>query len=118
MKFSGEIGFWEEDQEVRPGIWKPQIIEKHYTGDVMRNRRSFQKSSDQNNKFSISNQISILADLYARENWPSIRYVIWKGVKWEVTSVEENYPRLTLEIGGEWNENEDTKNSEDSGDNL
>lgn len=105
MKFSGEIGFWKEDVEVHPGIWKPEIIERHYTGDVLRNRRSFQGPNDQNETFTIANRISILGDLYARENWPSIRYIFWKGTKWKVTSVEEDFPRLLLEIGGEWNEN-------------
>lgn len=117
MKFSGEIGFWLGDEEVKPDVWKPKILEKHYTGDVLRNRRNFQGSNDQNKTFTISNQISILADLYARENWHSIRYICWKGTKWEVNSVEENYPRLTLEIGGEWNENE-RRPSEDSEGNL
>lgn len=32
MKFSGKIGFWIEDVEIKPGVFKPQIIEKDYTG--------------------------------------------------------------------------------------
>ena len=103
MKFSGEVGFWDEDEETVPGVWKPNIVEKHYSGDVLQNSRKFQSDSSQNDSFVVNNQISILADLYARENWPSIRYVIWKGTKWKVTSVKENYPRLILEIGGVYN---------------
>lgn len=117
MKFSGKIGFWEESHEMAPGVWKPSIVEKSYTGDILRSRRNFTGSNDQNKTFTINNRISILADLYARENWPSIRYIYWKGIKWEVNSVEEDYPRLMLEIGGVWNENEG-KSSESSGNNL
>lgn len=107
MKYSGEIGFWEGEKEVTPGVWRPSIRERHYVGDVLQNRRSFQPSQDsQNDEFVVNNRISILSDLYARQNWSSIKYVIWNGVKWNVKSVEVNYPRLVLEIGGYYNAKE------------
>lgn len=110
MKFVGKVGFWEEEVEVKPGVFRSDIIERSYTGDVYRNRRGFQAGENQQNKnLTINNQISILSDLYARNNWGSIRYVIWNEVKWEVTSVEVAYPRLVLEIGGVYNgENTET----------
>lgn len=101
MKFSGIVGFWEDEQEVKPGVWRPKIVEKKYVGDVLRNIRSFQQTQDsQTDEFNVNNRISILADLYARQNWSSIKYVEWNGVKWRVRNVEINYPRITLEIGG------------------
>lgn len=103
MKFSGKIGFWDEDIETSPGIYKPDIVERPYFGEVSRNNRSFQTGSSQNDEFQINNQISIISDLYAQQNWASIRYVLWNGVKWKVRSVVVEYPRLTLEIGGFWN---------------
>lgn len=105
MKFSGKIGFLVNEKEVSPGVWKPIIIERPYLGDVLRNRRSYQLTDKQNVDLEPSNQISILSDLYAQQNWNSIRYLIWNGVKWQVTSVEVSYPRLTLELGGVYNEN-------------
>lgn len=109
MKFSGTIGFWEKDVEVTPGVWKPYIVEKPYVGDIMRSYRKFDSSQYQNDDFRLNNQISILSDIYARKNFTSIRYVNWNGVKFKVSTVEINYPRLTLEIGGVYNheENED-----------
>lgn len=109
MKFYGVVGFYEGKKEVSPGIFRPSITEKKYYGDVLKNHRKFQPSSTQNDEFTISNQISILSDLYAQQNWNSIRYVIWNGVKWKVTSVEINYPRITLEIGGVYNGTETSK---------
>lgn len=104
MKFSGSVGFWEGDKQVKPGVFKPSIIEKPYTGDVYRYSRRFQtESNKQNDNLNVSNQISILSDLYMQRNWPSIKYVVWNGVKWKVTSVDVDYPRITLEIGGVWN---------------
>lgn len=104
MKFSGEIGFWMTEREVSPGVWQGEIQERHYTGEVSRSTRSFRESSDQlNDDFKVSNKISILSDLYAKQNWASIRYVKWNGAKLKVTSVEVGYPRLTLEVGGIYN---------------
>ena len=104
MKFSGKVGFWGDEKEISPGIWRPEIIERKYVGEVLRYSRRLQDSgSKQNPDLTISNQISILSDLYARQNWHAIRYIEWNGVKWEVTSIEMNYPRLILEIGGVYN---------------
>lgn len=101
MKYSGMIGFFVGEEETDPGIFVPVILERKYTGDVIRFKRGFQEKSDQQNReFTVNNQISILSDLYAKQNWNSIRYVVWNGIKWEVNSVEIGYPRLTLEIGG------------------
>lgn len=112
MKFYGTIGFWEGDTETSPGIWGPKILEREYTGDVYRfSRRSQNSSGKQNPDLTTSNQISILADLYALQNWASVRYVIWNGVRWSVTNVDINYPRITLELGGVYNGAEPPRSS-------
>lgn len=104
MKFSGMVGFWEGEQEVKPGVWRPRIVERKYVGEVLRNSRSFQQTQDsQTDEFNVNNRITILADLYARQNWSSIKYVEWNDVKWRVRNVEINYPRIILEIGGFYN---------------
>lgn len=104
MKFYGIIGFWEEDHAVAEDVWEPLIVEREYFGDISRNYRKFQPTQQQNDDFTVNAQISILADLYARQNWQSIRYVIWNGVKWKVNNVDgTQYPRLTMELGGVYN---------------
>lgn len=105
MKFYGSVGFWKEDVETKPGIWRSAIVDRLYFGDVLQNRRRFVNSQKQNDDFEVNNRISILSDLYAQQNWSSIKYVEWNGVKWKVTNVEVAYPRLILEIGGIYNEN-------------
>ena len=104
MKFYGKVGFWEGSVEVKPGEYKPRIFEKLYSGDVNWANRHFQPTENQNDDIKLNNQISILADLYSRQNFSSIRYVVWNGVKWRVTNVEVNYPRLVLTIGGVYND--------------
>lgn len=105
MKFSGKIGFWEKDEEMKPGVFKPKIVEKSYTGDVLRNIRRFQTvENQQNDNLVISNRLSILSDLYMQKNWSSIKYVFWNNVKWKVNSVDiGSYPRVIIELGGVYN---------------
>lgn len=104
MKFSGKVGFWEGDVEVKKGVYKPKIIEKSYVGDVTQNYRRFNETEFQNDDFVIQNRISIVSDLYAQENFMSIKYVVWKGKALKVKSVDvNNYPRIILEVGGVYN---------------
>lgn len=107
MKFFGKVGFWEPSKEIKPGIYKPSITEKEYYGDILRDYRKFQERPDyQNDDYLVTNQISILGDLYAHNHFSSIRYVLWGDTKWKVNKVEINYPRLILELGGVYNENQ------------
>lgn len=105
MKFVGVIGFWFEDVEVKPDVYKSYIVEKTYTGDVERDIRKFDNANDQANKnLNINNKISIVTNLYLEQNWGSIKYVKWKGVKWEVKSIDLSpYPRIYIELGGIYN---------------
>lgn len=105
MKFSGKIGFWQKDIETKPGVYKPEIIEKSYTGDVLKNTRRFQGAENQqNDNLVVNNRLSIISDLYLQNNWASIKYVLWNGVYLKVNSVDVgSFPRVILEIGGVYN---------------
>lgn len=103
MKFSGKVGFWMEDVETKPGIFQSTIVEKPYFGDVHKNVRRWEEGNQQNDKLKVNNSISILSDLFAQQNYTSIKYVIWNNVKLKVTQVTLDYPRINMEIGGVYN---------------
>lgn len=105
MKFSGRVGFWNGDKEIKPGLYKPNIIEKPYTGDILMDSRRFQPvENQQNDNLKLTNRLSIISDLYMQNNWSSIKYVLWNNVKWSVTSIDiTTYPRVILELGGVYN---------------
>lgn len=110
MKFAGKIGFWMENVEIKPGIFGDKMVERAYTGDVTRSYRKWNsQESSTLEDLRLNNQISILSDLYALQNWQSIKYVLWNGVYWKVNTVEVSSPRLILEIGGVWNGQTDEK---------
>lgn len=102
-KFSGVIGY-AVSTESRPGVWKDEITERRYYGDLLRNTSRRTASSDSTiDDLNINNQISVVADPYAKQNFHSMRYVEFMGTKWKITSVEVQYPRLLLTLGGVYN---------------
>lgn len=103
-KWYGIIGY-ADNVEVEPGLHEDQIVERSYFGDVTRNVRRLQGSGEINDDINISNQISIVSDPYAIDHFYQMRYATYNGIKWKVTDVEVQYPRLILSLGGAWNEN-------------
>ena len=101
-KFYGKIGYAILEETV-PGVWVEQIVERSYYGDVIRNIRRLQSSENLNDDINVSNEISIVADAFANQNFHSMRYVEYMGTKWKVSSIEVKYPRLILSIGGVYN---------------
>ena len=98
-KFYGSIGFT-ETEETSPGIYSEQVNERNYYGDIIRNVRSLQTADQLNDNINISNIISIIADPYANDHSHSMKYATWQGTKWKISSVEVQYPRLLLTLGG------------------
>ena len=101
-KFYGSIGY-AETVETKPGVWTEQITERKYYGDITRNSRRLQTSGQLNDDINVSNEISIVADPFANQNFHLMRYVEFMGAKWKISNVEVQYPRLILTIGGLYN---------------
>ena len=49
-------------------------------------------------------KVSVIYDQFAIENMGHIKYVTHLGSKWKVTSIEPEYPRLIMTLGGLFNE--------------
>ena len=101
-KFYGVIGYV-ATTETEPGIWEEQLTERSYYGELVRNISKFQTSGGVNDDVNVSNEISIVADPYAIQNFQSMRYVTFMGTKWKINSIEVKYPRLVLSMGGVYN---------------
>lgn len=102
MKYYGNVGY-ANSVETSPGVWEDKIVTRPYYGDILRNTRRLQTGEYLNDDISVGNSISIIADAYAYENFFSIRFVEWMGVKWKVDTVEVQRPRLILSLGGVYN---------------
>ena len=98
-KFYGAVGY-AESVETAPGVWEETIVEKEYYGDIIRNSSRGQSSNQINDDLLISSQISIISDPYADSNYQNIRYATMNGVKWKVSNIDIQYPRLVLTLVG------------------
>ena len=101
-KFHGKVGYG-TTVESSPGVFTDEIVEYDYFGDVIRNSRALTQGDQLNLNLSVGNSISIVADAYAREHFFAIRYVVWAGVLWTVSSVDVQSPRLILQLGEVYN---------------
>ena len=98
-KWFGKIGY-AETVETPPGVWKEKINVRDYYGDLTRNTRRLQSADKVNDDLNISNELSIVSDPYAINNFHSMRYAEFMGAKWKINTVEVSYPRLILTLGG------------------
>lgn len=114
-KFYGPIGFL-TTEEGNPGVWEEKIVERYYYGDVNRNNKHTVQGDGLNDNIKFNNEISILADAFAYDNFFNIKYVTWMGAKLKVNTVTVVHPRLTLEIGEVYNGPEEDTTSGNSGD--
>lgn len=101
-KFYGAVGYV-KTQETKPGKWTGVPAERMYSGDINRITKRYQNNSNINNDVSISAEVSIVADPYLFDNLHNIKYVKLNGVAWEVSSIEPQYPRILLNLGGVYN---------------
>lgn len=102
-KFYGAIGYG-ASVEIKPGSWTTQITEHNHAGDVIKNTSRWSSSSDStNDDLNINNQISIVANEFAYQNFHSMKYVEFMGTKWKITNVDVQPPRLILTLGGIYN---------------
>lgn len=98
-KWCGNIGY-NITTETAPGVWEENIVPHKHFGDVTRNTRSLQSADQLNDNVNVSNEISIVADPFSRENFHSMRYIEFMGAKWKITNASVQYPRIVLTIGG------------------
>ncbi len=101
-KFYGPIGYAVTEETV-PGNWGEKVTERMYYGELVRNTRKLQSTDQLNDNINVANEISILADPFASENFHLMKYVGFMGAKWKISSVEVQYPRLILTVGGVYN---------------
>lgn len=102
-KYYGMVGYTVEMEDDGTGVYSPEIIERAYYGNLLRNMKRNENGPGVNDDISIQNDISIVADAYAYQNFHRIRYVTFMGVNWKVNSVEVRHPRLILSVGSVYN---------------
>ena len=101
-RFAGKVGFI-TTRKTHLDVYEEVPVERTYYGDLLRNTRRMQNSGTLNDNLVISNEVSIVADPFVKENFHNIRYVVYMGTKWKVDSVDVQFPRLVLSLGEVYN---------------
>ena len=102
-KWYGVVGY-AKPVEVKPGIWKDEITERKYYGDVTQHTSRWSASPDStNDDLNINTQISIVADPFAYDNFQRMKYVEFMDAKWKISSIVPQRPRIILTVGGLYN---------------
>lgn len=101
-KYYGNVGYG-ESVESSPGVITEVITEVPYFGDIIKNTRRETPGDQLHNDLSVNNSISIVADAYANQHFFAMRYIMWQGVRWIVSEVTVEPPRLILRLGGVYN---------------
>lgn len=111
-KWFGKVGY-AITEKTRPGIWEtPEIVERSYYGDTVRNLQRMEGDQQVNEDITVNVNISIVADPFAYNHMSTIKYVEYMGSKWDVSSVDPQYPRLILSLGGLYNGQEPSDSSD------
>ena len=104
-KFFGKVGFIHYE-EFPGSVFKEVTEEKPYYGDVIKLSNRFERSDKLTDDITLSNEISIVADAFAYENFQYLRYVNYLGANWKIISATVERPRIVLQIGGVYNGSE------------
>lgn len=101
-KFAGWVGYVTQE-ETSPGVWSPMDNPKRMRGDIIRQNVNHQDNGKVNGDISLNHRVSLIGDKYAFNNVHFIKWVEFNNLKWEVTSVELQRPRIIVSLGGLWN---------------
>ena len=97
-RYYDKVGYCLPETHVK-GILKPNNVERSHYGSISRASSALQPLDQVNDNVRLYNQISIMADAFALENFSHIKYAYWMGTAWTVDSVEVRRPRLILSLG-------------------
>ena len=102
-RFKGIVGYG-IDEEVEPGIWEKQIVERKYFGTIGKNTQHITLNNDTvNGGVRVVNTFTIVGDSYAFKHSEDILYLIWKNRKWTIEMVDLGlYPEIQITLGGEY----------------
>ena len=98
MRAAVSLGFAEE-QQVRPGIWDDVITEVPKLADIAQRTEAFEVEGNILPEYRTSTTVSVLSQGPVKPDYSNLRYVLYAGERWIVSSAVHAPPRLTIYIG-------------------
>ena len=104
MKFYGVIGYGIPVEDEHGVVTLKEVEHTHY-GEIPKVVSRNEGAQQLNDNIRLGNSFSIVRDAFITENFQYIRYVVFNGVKWAVSSatVDPDRPRINIEAGQVYN---------------
>ena len=98
MRFSGKLGLVQQT-EVRPGIWEEVVTEVPVLGTVRQVTAVLNGEGNVLPEYTSTTSITVPARGVGPQDNSMIRYVTYKGLRWQINSIVDEPPRIVLYIG-------------------
>lgn len=102
MRYSGKLGLVEQ-QEVRPGIWEEVVTEVPVLGTVRQRTEVLNGEGNVLPEYATTTSISVPARGVGPQDNSNIRYITYKGTRWQIRSIVDEPPRIVIYIGEVYN---------------
>lgn len=96
------VGFTDQ-VEVALDVWEDGITEKHMRGDILRSYAYYANVDKINENTNLGHRISLVGNKYLLEKYMQMKYLTLHGVRWEISTVELQTPRVIVTLGGKYN---------------
>lgn len=102
MRYSGKLGIVEQT-EVRPGIWEETVTEVPVLGVVRQRTEVLDGSDSVLPSYRTTTSISVPARGVGPLLNTNIRYITYKGIRWQINTIVDEPPRIVIYIGEVYN---------------
>jgi hypothetical protein len=103
-RFSGLLGFVRTELS-DGGIYNEVSTEIKAKGTFRKISSRVYSEQEVNASVRLANEISVIGNNEIFNHLNSLKYVVWKGTKWSVTTITLEPPRVIIVLGGVYNGN-------------
>ena len=103
-RFSGLLGFVRTELS-DGGIYNEVATEIKVKGTFRKISSRVYSEQEVNASVRLANEISVIGNNVIFIHLNSLKYVVWKGTKWSVTTITLEPPRVIIVLGGVYNGN-------------
>ncbi len=101
MRYSGKLGIVEQ-VELRPGVWDERVTEVSVLGTVRQRTEVLNGATSILPEYGTTTSISVPARGVGPMDNSMIRYITYKGLRWQIRSIVDEPPRIVIYIGEEY----------------
>lgn len=102
MRCSEKLGIVEQS-EVRPGIWEETVTEVPVLGDVRQRTEVLDGTDAVLPRYRTTTSISVPARGVGPQDNSNIRYITYRGFRWQISTIVDEPPKIVIYIGEVYN---------------